>query len=134
LDKPISTPDLFNLPFYILVVVFYTPAFFWVLLRCFAERLVMGISVLHMAMAVVSWFLPGFFDPYAGLISRSFLALWLFAFLLSLRMPFQALRNPAITNVDETPEIASRLRFIWVGVILIVSFVIVVLGYFIPSK
>ena len=134
MDKPISAPDLSHLPFYILVVVFYTPAFFWVLLRCFSERFLMSIGVLHIAMAAVSWFLPGFFDTNMRWISRSFLGLWLLAFLLTLRMPFHALRNPAIADVDETPEIANRARFIWLAVILIVSFVIVVLGYFTPSK
>ena len=133
LGKPISAPKLFDLPFYILVVVFYTPAFFWVLLRCFAERFVMGISVLHMTMAVISSFLPGVFDPHAGLVSRSFLGLWLLAFLLSLRMPFQALRNPAITPADEIPEIAGKARFIWVAIIVITSFLRVALGYFAPS-
>ncbi len=131
LERPISTPSLFELPFYILVVVFYTPAFFQVLLRCFAERFVMGVAVLHIAMAATSWFLPGFFDPHTGLVSRSFLGLWLLAFLLSLRVPFQALRNPA--PVDEMPEIASKARFIWVAIIVIASLLIVALGYFAPS-
>src|SRR5262245_36315785 len=90
LDRPISAPKLFELPFYILVVVFYTPAFFQVLLRCFAERFVMGIGVLGIAMAAISWFLPGVFDPHAGFVSRCFLGLSLLAFLLSLRMLFQA--------------------------------------------
>ena len=85
MENPISAPDLFQLPFYILVVVFYTPVFFLVL-RCLAERFVIGIAALHIAVAVVSWFLPGFLDRHTGLVGRIFLALWVIGFLLSLRV------------------------------------------------
>ncbi len=132
LEKPILAPNLFELPFYVLVVVFYTPAFFLVF-RCFTERFVIGIAPLHIAMAVVSWFVPGFFDPHARLVGRIFLVLWILAFLVSLSMPVRALRNPAIMPVDEIPEIASKAKFIWVAIIVISSLLIVALGYFVPS-
>jgi hypothetical protein len=133
LEKPISGPNLFQLPFYILVVVFYTPVFFLVL-RCFAERFVIGIAALHIAMAVLSWFVPGFLDPHAGLVGRIFLVMWVLAFLMSLSMPVQALRNPAITPVDDMPDTASKARFIWVLIFVVASLLLIALGYFIPSQ
>src|ERR1700694_1268548 len=39
LDKPISRPDTLELAFYVLFVMVYAPIF-WMVLRCFTERLV----------------------------------------------------------------------------------------------
>ena len=91
-DRPISPPTALELPFYILAVVVYTPAFFMIL-RCFQERFVISIAVVHTAMAVVSWFMPTLFNPVAHLLGRVFLVLWVLAFLMTLSMPVHALRK-----------------------------------------
>jgi hypothetical protein len=100
LDKPISRPSPVELPFYILIVLVYAPIF-WVVLRCFTERFVIGIATIHMAISVATWFAPRFFvaslyNPAPMLIRRTFFALWIVAFLLSLNMPVQSVRHPYV--------------------------------------
>jgi hypothetical protein len=78
LDKPILPPKVVELPFYILIVVVYAPLF-WMILRCFTERFVIGIATVHMAISVVSWFVPSLFvaslyNPVTVLVRRSFLS------------------------------------------------------------
>lgn len=97
LGKPLSPPNVVEVPFYILIVVVYAPLF-WMNLRCFTERFVIGIATVHMAISVVSWFVPSVFvaslyNPVTALIRRSFFGLWIIAFLLSLKMPVQAFRH-----------------------------------------
>jgi hypothetical protein len=135
LDKPISRPDIFELPFYVLIVVVYAPIL-WLVLRCFTERLVLGIATVQMAVAVFSWFVPSFFvpslfNPVTVSIRRAFLVLWIVAFLLSLNMLVQAVRYPYV-QVEEIPSsVGNRGLFILLAVLAIV----IVLGallYFVP--
>jgi hypothetical protein len=100
LHKPISRPDTIELAFYVLVVVVYAPIF-WMVLRCFTERLVIGIATVHMAITVFSRFVPSHFvpslvNPVTVSIHRAFLILWIIAFLFSLNMPVQAARHPYV--------------------------------------
>lgn len=105
LDKPISRPSLVELPFYILIVVVYAPIF-WMVLRCFAERFVVGIATVHMAVAIAFWFAPTFLNPVAGLVRRTFFVLWCLAFLMTLNMPVQSVRHPYV----EIEKINTRVE------------------------
>jgi hypothetical protein len=98
LDKPFSRPNVIEFPFYVLIAGVYAPIL-WMRLRCFAERLVIGIVAVRMAIAIFSWFVPrlfapSLFNPATVLLRRTFLILWIVAFLLSLAMPIQAVRHP----------------------------------------
>ena len=112
LDKPFSRPDVIELLFYVLFVVVYTPIF-WMVLRCFTERFVIGIATVHTAITIFSWFAPSLFlsslfNSVTVSIRRVFLALWIVAFLLSLNMPVQAVRNPYV-ELEKIPSCEVRL-------------------------
>jgi predicted ferric reductase len=98
LDKPFSRPNVIEVPFYVLIAAVYAPIL-WMVLRCFAERLVIVIVAVRMAIAIFSWFVPSLFapslfNPATVLLRRTFLVLWIVAFLLSLAMPIQAVWHP----------------------------------------
>src|ERR1700733_11657436 len=113
LDKPISRPSPVELPFYILIVLIYAPIF-WKVLRCFTGRFVIGIATVHMAMTVVSGFMPTLFDPVAGLVRRAFFVLWVLAFIMSLKMPVQSVRHPYVEleKIDTGAE-SRRFLMVW---------------------
>src|ERR1700722_14003452 len=92
LDKPISRPNTSALVFYVLFAMGYAPIF-WMVLRGFTERLVIGIATVHMAITVFSRFGPSLFNPVTMSIHRAFLILWIIACLFSLNMPVQAVRH-----------------------------------------
>lgn len=137
LDKPFSRPDAIELPFYVLIVVVYAPIL-WMVLRCFTERLVIGIAAVHMAIAVFSWFVPSLFapslfNPVTVSIRRTFLVLWIVAFLLSLNMPVQAVRHPYV-QVEEISSSAGNQRSLILFVVLLSLIVFGALLYFVPLR
>src|SRR5579863_6397871 len=107
LDKPIARPSLFELSFYILLVAVYAPMSIMVL-RCFSERFVVGVCTAVFVKAVAYFFAPILFNPVTGLVGRAFLVLWVLAFLVSLNMLVQALRNPRIECEKRDMEQAKR--------------------------
>ena len=132
LDKPIPRPSLFELPFYILVVVVYAPIF-WMVLRCFTERFVGGIVTVDMAIAVVSWFLPTLFNPVAGLVRRAFFVLWTLAFLMSLNMAVQSVRHPYV----EPEKVDARMKnrgLLILGAVIATALLFAALLYFVPLR
>jgi hypothetical protein len=133
LGRPISRPpDLFELLFYMLVVIVYAPIFLMIF-RCFTERFVIAIATVHMAMAVVSWFAHGLFNPFTDLISWVFFALWITAPVLSLNMPIQAVRNPYVA-----PEGDERLRankgLLILGAVIVTALLLSAALYWIPLR
>ena len=132
LDKPFSRPSLVEIPFYILVVAVYAPIF-WMNLRCFAERFVIGVATVHMAIAVVSWFVPTLLNPVAGLVRRAFLVLWTLAFLMSLSMPVQSVRRPYVEFERVDTKVENRRLLILCGV-LATALLLGALLYFVPVR
>ena len=137
LDKPISRPSLVELPFYILIVLVYAPIF-WMVLRCFTERFVIGIATVHMAIAVFSWFVPSLFapslfNPVTISIRRTFLVLWIVAFLLSLNMPVQAVRHPYV-QLEEISSSAGNQGLLILCAVLLTGIVLGALLYFVPLR
>jgi len=101
LDKPVLRDGLFELLYYILLIVVCALMLMRVL-RCFSERFVVGVCTLVFAKAVVLWFAPTRFNPVMGLIERAFLVLWAIALVMSLNMLVRAVRNPHI-GPDQLP-------------------------------
>ena len=132
LDKPISRPSITELPFYILMVAFYAPVFLMVF-RCFSERFVVGIAAVHTAMAVVSWFVPTLFNSVTHLVGRVFFALWALAFLMTLNMPVQSIRNPYVQPEKGDTGMKKRNVLILFSII-VASLLLGALMYFIPSR
>lgn len=137
LDKPFSRPNPIELLFYLLIVVVYAPIL-WMVLRCFTERLVIGIAAVHMAIAVFSRFVPSLFapslfNPVTVLIRRTFLVLWIVAFLLSLNMPVQAVRHPYV-QLEEISSSAGNQRLLILCVVLLSGIVLGALLYFVPLR
>jgi hypothetical protein len=135
LDKPISRPNLVELPFYILIVLVYAPIF-WMVLRCFAERFVIGIAAAHMAISIVSWSVPSLFvaslyNPMTVLVRRTFFGLWIVAFFLSLRMPLQSARHPYV-ELDEVPSGRGKPRWLILCAVMATAIVLGALLYFVP--
>jgi hypothetical protein len=132
LDKPISRPDVIELPFYILGVVVYAPLF-WMILRCFTERLVIGIAMVDRAISVVSWFVPSLFNPVTVFVSRASFALWIVAFLLSLKMPVQSARHPYV-QLEEIPSSVGNRRLLILCAVIVTAIVLGALIYFVPLR
>lgn len=132
LDKPISRPSLFELPFYILIVVVYAPIF-WMVLRCFTERFVVGIATVQLAIAVVSWFLPTLLNPVTGLVRRAFLVLWSLAFVMSLNMPVQSVRYPHVEIETVDTRMRNR-RFLTLCAAIATALLLGALLYFVPLR
>jgi hypothetical protein len=135
LDKPLSRPDVIELLFYVLFVVVYAPIL-WMVLRCFTERFVIGIATVHMAITIFSWFVPSLFvsslfNPITESIRRAFLALWIVAFLLSLNMPVQAVRNPYV-ELEKISSGAGNRRLLILCAVLVTGIVVGALLYFVP--
>jgi hypothetical protein len=130
LDKPISRPSLFELPFYILFVVVYVPIF-WVVLRCFTERLAVGIVTVDMAIAIVSWFMPTLLNPVAGLVRRAFFVLWSLAFLMSLNMPVQSIRHPFV-EIEKVDTWTKNRGLLILGAVIATALLLALLVYFVP--
>jgi len=130
LDRPVSQPGLIDVLFYILVIAVYVPLLMR-MFRCFSERFVIGLSSVHMAMAIVSHFVPGMFDPVEGLVGRIFLVLGVLAFLMSANMLVQAVRNPYVAPPGgELPS--SRKGLLIVGAVLAITFLLGLLLYLVP--
>src|SRR5579859_3634484 len=132
LDKPLSRPSLFEIPFYILVVAVYTPIF-WMIFRCFTERFVIAVGTVDLAIAVVSWLLPTLLNPVAGLFRRAFLVLWGLAFLMSLNMSIQSVRHPYI-ELDKMETKPGNQRLLILGVVCAIALALGALLYFIPLR
>jgi hypothetical protein len=132
LDKPISRPSLLGLPFYILVFVVYTPIFMGIF-RCSSERFVIGIGIVPVAIAAISWFAPTLFNPVAFLVGRVFLVLWVLAFLLSLNMAVQSVRNPNVEPDNGDREMKKRELLI-LSAVIVVSLLLGTLLYFVPLR
>jgi hypothetical protein len=137
LDKPISRPDTIELGFYVLFVLVYAPML-WMVLRCYTERLVIGIATVHMAITIFSWFAPKFFapslfNPVTVSIRRAFLVLWIVAFLLSLNMPVQAVQHPYVQLEGIRPSVGNR-RLLILCAILAIGIVLGALLYFVPLR
>jgi hypothetical protein len=137
LDKPISRPDIIELPFYVLIVVVYAPIF-WMVLRCFTERLVIGIATAHMAITVFSrfaprLFVPSLFNPVTVSIHRAFLILWIIAFLVSLNMPVQAVRHPYV-QLDKIPTSVENRGLLILCAVIVTAIVLGALTYFVPLR
>ena len=137
LNKPISRPNLVELPFYILIVLVYAPIF-WMVLRCFAERFVIGIAAVHMAISIVSWFVPSLFvvslyNPMTVLVRRTFFALWIVAFLLSLNMPIQSARHPYV-ELDKMPSGVGNRSLLILCAVMVTAIVLGALLYFVPLR
>jgi hypothetical protein len=132
LYKPPSPPSLVEIPFYILVVTAYAPIF-WMVLRCFTERFVIAIATVHMAVTLVSWFLPTLLNPVAVLFRRAFLVLWGLAFLMSLNMPIQSVRHPYI-ELEKVETKAGNQRLLILGALCAIVLVLGALLYFIPLR
>jgi hypothetical protein len=133
LGRPISPPaSLFDLLFYVLVVVVYAPIFLMIF-RCFSESFIIVIATVHIAMAVVSWFAPGLFDPYKNLIGWAFVALWITGLVLSLNMAVQAIRNPFMA--PEGDEASSPKKGLLIlGAVIVIAFIVGLTLYWIPSR
>ena len=137
LDKPISRPDTIELAFYVLFVMVYAPIF-WMVLRCFTERLVIGIATVHMAITVFSRFVPSLivpslFNPVTVSIHWAFLILWTIAFLFSLNMPVQAVRHPYV-QVDIISSSVGNRRLLILCAVLLTVIVLGALLYFFPLR
>ena len=137
LGKPISRPDTIELAFYVLFVVVYVPIF-WMVLRCFTERLVIGIATGHMAITIFSWFAPRFFvpslfNPVTVTIRRAFLVLWIVAFLLSLNMPVQAVQHPYVQLEGIRASVGNR-RLLILCAVLAIGILLGALLYFVPLR
>jgi hypothetical protein len=133
LGRPISRPaSLFDLLFYILVVVVYAPIFLMIF-RCFSERFIIAVATVHIAMAVVSWFAPGLFRPYTNFIGWAFVALWIAGLVLSLNMPIQAIRNPYIAPEGEEAS-SPKKGLVILGAVIVIAFLLGLTLYWIPSR
>ena len=137
LDKPISRPDTIELAFYVLFVMVYAPIL-WMVLRCFTERLVIGIATVHMAITVFSrfvpsLFVPSLFNPVTVSIHRASLILWIIAFLLSLNMPVQAVRHPYV-QLDIISSSVGNRRLLILCAVLVTGIVVGALLYFVPLR
>jgi hypothetical protein len=129
LDKPVLRDGLFELSYYILLIVVCAPMLMTVL-RCFSERFVIGVGTLVLAKAVVSWFAPTFFNPVMGLVERAFLVLWAIALVMSLNMIVQAVRDPYIGPDNGDAAGATRVPII-MGAFVVILFMIGMLMYFV---
>jgi hypothetical protein len=133
LGRPISRPaSLFDLFFYVLVVVVYAPIFLMIF-RCFSERFIIVIATVHIAMAVVSWFATGLFGPFTDLISWAFFALWITALVLSLNMLIQAIRNPYVEPEGDERSRANKGLLI-LGAVIVIALLLGAALYWIPLR
>jgi hypothetical protein len=132
LDKPISGANLFELPFYILVVLVCIPIYL-VFFRCLSERFIIGIGAAHISLRIVTWFAPTVFSPVAGVIARVFFALWVLAFLLSLNMTIQSVRNPHFES-STNDSANTKQRFHILLVVIVSALLFGALMYFIPLR
>ena len=92
-----------------------------------------GIATVHMAIAVVSWFLPTLLNPVAGLVRRAFFVLWGLAFLMSLNMPVQSVRHPYVEIEKVHARVQNRGLLILCAVIA-TALLFGVLLYFVPLR
>ena len=107
-------------------------------LRCFTERLVIGIATVHMAITVFSrfvpsLFVPSLFNPVTVSIHRAFLILWIIAFLFSLNMPVQAVRHPYVQPDIISSSVGNR-RLLILCAVLVTGIVLGALLYFVPLR
>jgi len=84
-------------------------------------------------MAVVSWFVPSLFNPVAALAGRVFLVLWVIAFLMSLNMVVQSVRNPYIEAENEDTAMETRGLLI-LGAVVVISLLLGALLYLVPLR
>jgi hypothetical protein len=137
LDKPISRPDTIELAFYVLFVVVYVPLF-WMILRCLTERFVIGIAAVDMAITVFSRFAPSLFvaslfNSVTVLVHRTFFALWIVAFLLSLNMPVQSMQHQYV-NLKNLETRAENRGLLILGGVIATALRVGALLYFVPWR
>ena len=84
-------------------------------------------------MAVVSWFVPTLFNPVTGFVGRVFFALWVLAFLMSLSMPIQSLRNPYVEPEKGDTALEKR-RLLIMSAAIVILFLLGALLYFVPFR
>ena len=137
LNKPTPRPETIELAFYVLFILVYAPIL-WMVLRCFAERFVIGIATVHMAITVFSrlvprLFVPSLFNPVTVSIHWVFLILWIIAFSLCLNMPIQAIRHPYI-HIEETPSNVGNRRMLILSAVVVTAIVLGALLYFVPLQ
>jgi len=93
LYKAASRPDYFVIPFNLLTIFIFGRLI--VLFKCLRERFVFGLALIGQLRWLASWFAPALRNP-APWLRRLEFVLWVLAFLMSLSMVVQAVRNPRI--------------------------------------
>jgi hypothetical protein len=76
---------------------------------------------------------PSLFNPVTVSIRRTFLVLWIVAFLLSLNMSVRAVRHPCVQH-EEIPSNVGNHRFLILCAVMITAILLGALLYFVPLR